>query len=160
MLPTTTEQQVLYEFYQLIYNSHFALPKKRSLMTAVLGYERWSWRVVGITEAAIKVIAENKFRKPSRLLARDHTTPRSATYSKIFSEDMLPLSDWWEWVWEHDKTIMVTNIEHHSNTRSRIFEIDWTLGHFQSAGVAGWAHTKSREGDFVRQLVELHEIKI
>jgi hypothetical protein len=96
--PTDGEKTLIYKIYELIYSSHFTLPKKRSLMTAALGYETWSWRVVAISEEAIKAIARNNFNKPSNILARDHTSSRSETYTKIFEEKM-SFQTWWDWIW-------------------------------------------------------------
>ena len=95
--PTEPQKLAMYEIYKLIHSSHFSPAKKRSVMTATLGYETWSWRVVGITEEAIKAIARNNYRKPSGVLVRDHTHPRSETYKAIFDDAQTPLSfeDWW-----------------------------------------------------------------
>ena len=76
-------------------------------MTAVLGRQAWSWRVVSISEAAIKAIAKNKFNKPSNMLERDHIKTRNETYKRIFKEKM-PFKEWWDWVWENDKTTLIT----------------------------------------------------
>ena len=122
-------------------------------MTAVMAYEKWSWRVVGITEDAIKAIASNAYRKPPRSLARDHIQPRAKTYSKIFEGPLMPIEAWWPWVWEHDKTILMTNSEHNSREVTKVYEVDWRLGLFQSAGLAGWYQTKAKEGAFVEGLV-------
>lgn len=45
--PSKEMKECIYEFYSLTYNSKFSLGKKRHLMTAALGYEKWGWRVVG-----------------------------------------------------------------------------------------------------------------
>lgn len=45
--PTESEKRNYYAIYELVFDSHFSASKKRSVMTAVLGYEAWSWRVVG-----------------------------------------------------------------------------------------------------------------
>lgn len=160
MKPSTEKQKTLYDFYKLLHGSDFELMKKRSVMTAVLGYERWSGRVVGITEDAVRAIALNNYRKPSRQLARDHSQPRSHTYTRIFDGSIMPFNDWWDWVWEHDKTTLMTNEEHHSHNTSTVFSIDPTLGLFQSTGLAGWYHTKAKEGEFVKQLVVTHKIQV
>jgi hypothetical protein len=155
--PTDGEKTLIYKIYELIYSSHFTLPKKRSLMTAALGYETWSWRVVAISEEAIKAIARNNFNKPSNILARDHTSSRSETYTKIFEEKM-SFQTWWDWVWEHDKTTLMTNAEHHSKKISKVYSLDHSLSYFVGTDVAGWYQTKAREGEFVRKLCEDNSI--
>jgi len=129
-------------------------------MTSVLAYEKWSWRVVGITEEAVRVIANNNFKRPVKQLARDHTHSRAETYTKIFNGELMAFEEWWAWVWEHDKTILMTNNEHHSRLVSKIYDIDWTLGLFQSAGLVGWYQTKEREGSFLQKLIQDYNIKI
>lgn len=157
--PTDAEKELIYRIYDLIYSSHFSLSKKRSLMTAALGYETWSWRVVGITEEAIKAIARNNFNKPSKMLARDHTQPRSVTYTEIFDkEKMMSFTEWWNWVWEHDKTTLMTNEEHHTQRISKVYGLDPALGYFVDGETAGWYQTKGREGAFLKELCEKHSI--
>ena len=158
--PTEDEKKALYKVYEMIFDGYFSLSKKRSVMTAVLGYETWSWRVVGISEEAIKAIARNNFNKPSRMLARDHSLPRVQTYNRIFSEKMA-LKDWWAWIWENDKTILVTNEEHRAIKTmpiSKIYPMNPAASYFVDAEVAGWHQTKGREGAFVKKLCEQHSI--
>lgn len=155
--PTEEEKKNYYAIYELIYDSHFSLSKKRSVITAVLGYEAWSWRVVGITEEAVKAIARNNFNKPARILARDHQLPRVTTYNKIF-ESKMPFVEWWSWIWENDKTTLMTNEEHHSKAPSRIFPLDPNQSYFVDAEVAGWHQTKAREGALIQKLIEAHSI--
>lgn len=156
--PSESEKLNLYRIYELIYDNHFSLPKKRSVMTAVLGYETWSWRVVGITEEAIKAIAKNNFNKPSNTLARDHTHTRSNTYTKIFSEGKMPFHAWWDWVWQHDKTILMTNTEHKSQVISKIYQLNPNDGYFVDGETAGWYQTKAKEGSYLKHLCEVHSI--
>lgn len=160
--PTADEKRSMYEMYKLIHGSHFSPAKKRSVMTAVLGYESWSWRVVGITEEAIKAIARNDFKKPSHVLARDHNPPRSNTYAKIFSgTEPMPFADWWAAFWENDKTILMTNDEHRREILiSRVFELDPKDGYFIDAEVAGWHQTKAHEGALIERLCAENKIAL
>lgn len=158
--PTQYKKEELYKLYELIFDSSFTSTKKRSLLTSVLGYETWSWRVVGITEEAIKAIARNNFNKPSKVLARDHTLSRKDTYNRTFAEKM-NFNDWWNWIWDNDKTILMTNQEHnlkHLRQPRKIYEIDPKLSFFVDGELVGWYQTKAREGEFVRQLCEKHKI--
>lgn len=158
--PNDEEKKALYKFYEIIFDSHFSLSKKRSLITAVLSYETWSWRVVGITEEAIKVIARNNFKKPSKALARDHSVPRVETYNRVF-EAKMNFDDWWRWIWEHDKTTLMTNKEHQSiktKPPSLIYPINPSDNYFIGGLLIGWHQTKSREGAFIKDLCEKHSI--
>jgi hypothetical protein len=155
--PTNEEKQNIYAIYELIFSSHFSLPKKRSVMTAALGYEVWSWRVTGITEEAIKAIARNNFNKPARMLARDHRLARVSTYNRIFEKKVL-FEEWWDWVWKNDETTLMTNEEHHTQSISKIYKLDPTQSYFVNGEVAGWHQTKAKEGALVKTLIEEHSI--
>lgn len=159
--PTQQKKEELYKLYELIFDSSFTLTKKRSVLTNVLGCETWSWRVVGITEEAIKAIARNNFNKPSKVLARDHTLSRKDTYNRTFAEKM-NFDEWWEWIWDNDKTILMTNEEHnliHSKQPTKVYAIEPKLSLFVDSGLIGWYQTRAREGEFVRSLCEKHNIK-
>ena len=154
-MPTEEEKRLIYEIYLLLCRSHFSLAKKRSLMTAALGYETWSWRVMGISEKAVLAIARNDFKKPSKVLSRDHGRPRSETYNEEFFADKKPIQEWWDWVWENDKTTMMTNEEHHNpSLRSKIYPLDPTENYFVDSEVAGWHQTKKHEGAMIKRLIE------
>jgi hypothetical protein len=160
--PTEAEKRNYYAIYELVFDSHFSLSKKRSVMTAVFGYEAWSWRVVGITEDAIRAIARNNFNKPARVLARDHQLPRVTTYNKLFEKKM-PFGEWWDWIWENDQTTLMTNEEHHNKKNksiSKTYKLDPHQSYFVDAEVAGWHQTKRREGTLVQKLIEKHSIEI
>lgn len=161
--PTQQKKEELYKLYELIFDSTFTLSKKRSVITAVLGYETWSWRVVGITEEAVKAIARNNFNKPSRKLCRYKQSSKALMQmqNQIFKQKMV-FNEWWDWVWENDQTILMTNEEHrliHLNQPSKTYLIEPKLSLFVDAEVAGWHQTQAREGAFLRKLCEEHKIE-
>lgn len=160
MEPSIDIKRAIYEIYKLIYASPFTMLKKRSLMTAALGMEEWSWRVVGISKEAVIAIARNGFKKPSRALARDHRITRAQTYSLIFGDRLYDFDEWWCLVWENDKTTLITNEEHHANQIGEVFSIDLSLGLFRDAGMVGWKHSVKLEGQFVKNLIEKHNLAI
>jgi hypothetical protein len=56
----------------------------------------------------------------------------------------------------------MTNEEHkiiHIKKPTKIYDVDLNLSLFVDAEVAGWHQTKTREGAFMRNLCELHQIK-
>jgi hypothetical protein len=151
----------MYDFYTLICRSHFSLPKRRALMTASLDYETWSWRVVAITESAIRAIAYNNFVKPSRKLSRDHTFPRAQTYDHKFFDEILSFDDWWNHVWIRDQTVLMTNEEHRDpSIRSVEYQIDPQQSYFTNSSVAGWHQTKAHEGELIKSLILKNNINI
>ena len=159
-LPTDEEKRLIYKIYLVLCGSHFSIPKKRNLMTSALGHETWSWRVIGISEDAIRAIAENNFCKPSKLLSRDHGRPRAETYNDEFFENIKSFEDWWNWVWENDKTTLMTNNEHHNpKVRSKVYPLDPKENYFRSE-VVGWHHTQKHEGEMIKKLIEEQGISI
>ncbi len=104
-----------------------------------------------------RAIALNEFKHPPRMLSRDHAVPRVQTYNRVFASK-LGLDEWWNLVWENDKTTLVTNDEHHAKSIGRVYLVDPDLGLFSCSGVAGWRHRKGVEGAFVKRLCELHGI--
>ena len=136
MSPSDDIKHEIYQFYKLIYESKFTFAKKKTLMTAALGMEDWSWRVV----------------------ARDHQVTRADTYAQIFGAKKYEFNDWWNLVWENDKTTLITNDEHNTHMVSEIYPIDLELGLFRDSGMVGWSHTLKSEGAFVKSLCEKHNI--
>ena len=158
MSPSDDIKHEIYQFYKLIYESKFTFAKKKTLMTAALGMEDWSWRVVGISKNAVVEIAKNNFKKPTKKLARDHQVTRADTYAQIFGAKKYEFNDWWNLVWENDKTTLITNDEHNTHMVSEIYPIDLELGLFRDSGMVGWSHTLKSEGAFVKSLCEKQNI--
>lgn len=158
MAPSDEVKRQIYQFYKLIYESNFTFAKKKTLMTAALGMEEWSWRVVGISKNAVIEIAKNNYKKPAKKLARDHQVTRAETYAQIFGTKEYEFNDWWNLVWENDKTTLITNEEHSSHVISEIYPIDLGLGLFRDSGMVGWKHVLKNEGAFIKSLCEKHKI--
>ena len=152
--PSVNKIECMYKFYLLTYDSNFSLAKKRNIMTAVLSYELWAWRVVGISPNAVKAIAKNNFNLPIGL-QRDHwKKTRKDTFDKIF-KSKFTLDDWWKEVWENDVTLLMTKDEHHNKliTENDCFEVDYKQGYFRNKAGPGMHFKKSFEGEFVKSLI-------
>jgi len=80
--------QAFYETYAFIFDQPFSLQKKNVLFTALMGGEPWSWRVIGITEAALEELAKNEFRHKNGLLCRAHLVERIETAKQFFSRKL------------------------------------------------------------------------
>ena len=111
-----------------------------------------------ILKTAFVEIAKNNFKKPTKKLARDHQVTRADTYAQIFGAKKYEFNDWWNLVWENDKTTLITNDEHNTHMVSEIYPIDLELGLFRDSGMVGWSHTLKSEGAFVKSLCEKHNI--
>ena len=154
--PDWERVQTYYSFYQLIKTHDFEDFKKNQIMTHVLGHERWSFRVAGISKAACREIAKCRYRRPGAyILERDHRTRRRAdTYKYVFANE-LNVEDWWNYVWAGDETNVVTKKENRSSGTKpeEIIPLDWKEGFFEGTNV-GFKVRVRTEGVKVRELCE------
>ena len=129
------------------------------LISTILGYEDWAWRVEGISKGALMRCKVIDYKRPKGLVRDHHVCDRKETYSRLI-EVNLSQDKWWKYFWERDKTRILTNEEHVKKNTSNpeIIKIDWTEGYFQSRGYAGFNFRKSVEGEFVKQLCKEYKI--
>jgi len=155
--PSENIRKQIYQFYCKIYDSSFDIQKKKNLLTSIAGWEKWSWRVVGITANAVgRIIEEDGHARVKSELVRDHFFQgRSKTYENMLKKK-LDYESYWKEFWENDRTILMTKEEHNKieikkrfNIDASIFDLDWRLGNFTSNKVAGFHFTFKREGDFI-----------
>ena len=128
-------------------------------MTHVLGHERWSFRVTGISKAACQEIAKCGFRKPGAyILERDHTRHRGDAYKHVF-ENELKLKEWWDFVWVGDETQVVTKTENRGGGAKdeNIIPLDWKKGFFEGKEI-GFKVRVRTEGVKVKELCEKYEL--
>ena len=149
-----TPQDIYHDF--LMIRNMRASTKERCRMLAELlvSYED-NFLVVGVTEEALKVFAENDFRRVSRMgINRSHFVERKKTHTEMLEGPLLDFEAWWKLYRETDKTVLATATENMSNKFSRIIDIDTSLGLFRSAGF-GWSHKKG-EAALLREMHENH----
>ena len=155
--PSEKLKKQMYNMYKAIFNSSFSERKKINLMTAIHGWEPWSWRVVGITPAAVASVVNEKGRsKCAKDLVRDHYFKgRTDNYREMLSE-VISFENWWTTFWKNDRVILMTRKEHSKRKNDSFvgltleyFKIDWKNGLFSSGKVAGFLFAKKYEGDFI-----------
>lgn len=113
------------------------------------------WRVIGITEDALKIFAANDFKKVSGMqINRSHLKDRAQTYPNLINLD-LSIEEWWQLLRENNDCILATSSENMSNKWSRVIEIDTSLGLFKSSGFA-WKHSVKNEATYLRGLFDKH----
>jgi len=160
--PTINTKKELHNIYESVFKSSLPMTKKERILNSIFGYESWSWRVVGISKKALDVFKNNEFKYKSGVFQRDHYFQgRNETYNYIF-ENFLNIDDWWNEVWDKDRTIILTKEEHSSkktsnhvfNYEEEVFELDWTLGLFQCAKQVGFDYVQGREGYFIKNNFE------
>ena len=112
LAPSEELKGALYQLYIAVFKSSISENHKQKILTSILAYEPWSWRVVGISKNALKAFADYNFRYRTRAFQRDHHFQnRIITFRKMLKNRML-YEEWWAWFWENDRTLLVTNTEH------------------------------------------------
>jgi hypothetical protein len=101
-----------------------------------------SWRVVGITQAALDAFKSVNFeriprRKDPITVERAHIHQRNAMLSEMFEREWTDANEWWNWIYERDVTVLATKNENHASDQLGIpleiaYDIPQGMGYFQS----------------------------
>jgi len=109
------------------------------------------WRVVGVTEEAVKIFALHDFKRKSRMgVNRGHKTERKQTLTTMIERPFEDAAKWWQFFYENDETILMTSSENKRNEWSREFGVP--SGLFRTSGF-GWKHGRE-ETQFLVGLFE------
>lgn len=148
--------------YLAVHRAHKEAPqiftdhKCNRILTSIMAGKAFSWRVVGITEAALIKFSELKFRYKSKVgLTRAHLIPRIVTVRTLLAPGEPFTENNFVNIWlQNDKTVFCALGENKASISNFIpFEnADGEL--FLCHGkLAGWHHRR-REQDFLRTLFE------
>lgn len=68
------------------------------------------WRVIGISENALKCLADNNFEKPKKTIQRGHLVPRADVASFIFAnrDEFISKDELETVLWFYDQTVLMT----------------------------------------------------
>jgi hypothetical protein len=150
-----TDIERIYNDFLLIKKMKSDFKIKKNILTHLLSSHSNPWRVVGITEDALKQFKNYDFKKTSRMgIERAHLTDRSELYANLLNSTFVSIEDWWSFYYENDKTVLTTSTENRKKNHSIYFEIDEKYNLFKSAQI-GWCHNKE-EVNFLRNLYEKH----
>lgn len=155
-------RQALYSLYvsqfQVLKNfpAVFTRADATRMLTGMMGSRPWSWRVIGITDAALEIFASNEFKRPPGAIQRGHRADRSSTAKVLFYDRDLPfaLEEFFAVFLERDQTVLMTKEEnkHRPGGQFPAFSpIDPTEELFPCGTLVGWQHRKA-EVDFLRRL--------
>jgi hypothetical protein len=141
-----------YHDFLLIRNMRAPTGKRYRMLGELFAVNPNAWRVIGITEAAVKVFAEHGFKRVSRMgINRSHLVDRIQTYTTMLEGPLMDCDEWWNFYVDTDKTILATSTENMGKGEwSKVYDIDTSLGLFQSQGFA-WRH-KDPEINFLKEL--------
>lgn len=148
-------KEVLFNDYQLIKKMRSPQSNKIKLLSSLFSINPNSWRVIGITPAALKVFNHHEFKKKSGMgINRSHIVQRSKFYNELLNTNFLTAEDLWEKYYANDITILATSTENMKNSVDllKIYHPipadDRNL--FRTAGFA-WKH-KDEEVIFLKEL--------
>jgi len=128
------------------------------MLTSLMGSRPWSWRVVGITPAALDLFAENEFKRVRGLVERGHLSDRSSTaYDLFYGRDTaMGLDEFFSFFLERDKTVLMAKHENKSRAGGEVpayISIPSDKHLFPCGTLIGWQH-RSAEIEFLRGLHE------
>jgi hypothetical protein len=107
--------------------------KKIGMMTILFSIEPNNWRVMGISEDALKRFNEHKFKRESGMgINRSHLKRRFDSYNDLMKKEAKgdfknDFSKWWEYYFKNDITYLTTSSENMRSKHSNIIKIKNTL---------------------------------
>lgn len=140
-----------YHDFLLIRQMRAPTSKRYRMLGELFAVHEDAWQVIGITENALQVFAQNNFKRVSRMgINRSHLIDRVKTYTTMLEGPLMECEEWWTFYKENDKTILATSSENMSNGFSKVYDVDPNLGLFKTHGFA-WRH-KDPEINFLKEL--------
>ena len=132
--------RAFYDTYAFIFDLPFTVQKKNTLLTALMGGEPWSWRVVGITAAALDGLARHDFNyqrahKAKIRICRAHCVPRIETAHVLFKEKH-SREQFFKRFLETDVTVLALKSENKRRGPSQYVPIDLQRNLFPSRSVS------------------------
>ena len=154
-------RQALHTLYVALFNARRTCPEDFSdgrlttIQTAFMGVENCGWRVIGITRAALELLASEDFNKAKlpRRLCRGHITDRIATTRLLFDRaEPMPLDLYFETFLQNDCTVIMLNEQNHAKPFPAYIQIDNPRAElFPNGALMSWKHRRT-ERDFLRDL--------
>ncbi len=111
--PDPDTADFLYKNYLLLRTAPPAISKwARQLALESLASCEHSWRVIGISEEALREIAEAGKRTTQQ---RGHWYPRETRYGRLFGEEQLDRDAFIKFFFEHDTTVILTKAQNNKD---------------------------------------------
>lgn len=138
------------------YPAAFSKADATRMLTSLMGSRPWSWRVIGITEAALAIFAENDFKRPAGRIQRGHRSDRASTAQAVFYDRNYPMpeEEFLEFFLKRDETVLMTveeNKHRPGGKFPRFIRIPASKKLFPCGTLVGWQHRKA-EVEFLRTL--------
>ena len=121
---------------------------KHRMLTNLMAMNKNSWKVVGITQAALKKFVDNNFNRPKGV-NRSHIHQRSETTKYLFSRTDWDRDCWWDYYTKRDITILATSSEN-MDKKEDVSKFDVPVGLFKTRGFA--FTVKDAEKKFLKEI--------
>jgi hypothetical protein len=148
-------KKVLFHDYLLIKKMRSPINNKIKLLSSLFSINPNSWRVTGITPAALNLFKNHDFKKVSGMgINRSHIIQRHRFYKHLLEDNITNHESFWEQYYQNDSTILATSSENMAKAvllTEIAIEVpadDRLL--FRTAGFS-WKH-KDEEINFLKQL--------
>lgn len=155
-------QEILFHDFQLIKQMNAPIYNRCKMLSTLFSIHSNSWRVIGITPAALEVFKNKNFKKVSGMgINRSHVTQRSEFYHQLLNSNFSSAQDFWKKYYENDMTILATSTENMSKTKDSL-KVYYPVPSdernlFKTSGFS-WKH-KDEEVEFLKALYNFHSKK-
>ena len=147
--------EVLFHDYLIIKKMRAPEWNKIKMLSTLFSINPNSWRVTGITIAALEIFKKHNFKKVPRMgINRSHLIQRHTFYKHLLNIEISDEHMFWEKYYKNDRTVLATSSENMKNSTSITDESldvpDDNRNLFKTSGYS-WKH-KDEEEDFLRDL--------
>lgn len=152
---------ILFEDYQLIKQMKAPIYNRSKMLSTLFSINPNSWRVIGITPAALEVFKKNSFRRVSGMgINRSHITQRAQFYLELLNTEFNSANEFWQTYYDNDMTILATSTENMSKSVDLLdnyYPVPFDERNlFRTAGFA-WKH-KEEEEAFLKELFKQQQL--
>ena len=142
-------KQDMYKAFLQVQKMEVPYSVKNKMLGAIFGMMPNPWRVVGITEKAIKRFEDYDFKyKAGMGINRSHIFPRHKRNRFLLENKNWTIDKWWNYFYSRDKCILATSTEN-MNKAPVISKFKVPKGMFQSSGFS--FRVKDKESLFLKE---------
>ena len=145
-------KEILFHDYQIIKQMKTPEGNKIKLLSTLFSINPNSWRVVGITPAALEVFKKYKYKKVARMgINRSHINQRHQFYKELLNPEKSEIPNkeyFWKKYYNNDMTVLSTsseNMKNDSSLRDKAIHVPNDERElFRTSGYA-WKHKEAEE---------------
>jgi hypothetical protein len=145
---SVTASHTYHSLYLAVHRAHKSDPEIwigrhcTRVLTAVMGGRYFSWRVVGITEAALKILHDNGYRQKKGVkLTRAHLKSRAASVQKLLVLPELSEIEFIEFWLKNDSVVLCGPGENREQV-GEYHPIENEQAQLFSSNTVSWQHKK------------------